>query len=248
MPKPRRFVVASDNHGDMVDPVARRALMAFLKEYQPEIRVHAGDNWDFRNLRKGASDEEKAASLAEDWDEGATFLTEFFAGGKEKVFLRGNHDERLWHFRESATGLVRDYAADGIKRIEGLVRRLGAKMLPYDAQDGVYELGRLSAIHGYHAGASACREHANSYHSDVIFGHVHSFDSVSVKRRGDPIIAQSIGCLCRRDMGYINAKTAKLRWGQGWAFGLLFSDGTYHLQHARNINGRFYAATEIKSY
>ena len=84
--KPRRFVVASDNHGDMADATATEALFAFIEDYKPEIRIHAGDNWDFRNLRKGASDDEKAASLEDDWDCGARFLERFLKGGTTKVF------------------------------------------------------------------------------------------------------------------------------------------------------------------
>jgi len=53
----RRFVVIADNHGDMVDEVAGRALESFLSDFDPEVRVHAGDNWDFRNLRRGATDD-----------------------------------------------------------------------------------------------------------------------------------------------------------------------------------------------
>jgi len=244
--KPRRFVVASDNHGDMADATATEALFAFIEDYKPEIRIHAGDNWDFRNLRKGASDDEKAASLEDDWDCGARFLERFLKGGTTKVFLRGNHDERLWDFRESATGLLRDYAADGIKRVEGMIKRLGATMLPYDAELGIYELGKLTVIHGYHCGVGAARAHANIY-GNTIFGHVHTIESAPVASR-EPAEARSIGCLCRRDMGYINRKTAKLRWAQGWAYGVLFDAGTYQLFQTRNIGRRLYAATEIKSY
>jgi len=244
--KPRRFVVASDNHGDMADDTATKALFAFLQDYQPEIRIHAGDNWDFRNLRRGASDEERAASLEDDWTAGVAFMERFFKGGKTNVFLRGNHDERLWDFRESATGLLRDYAADGIKRVEALTKRLNVKMLPYDAETGVYELGKLSVLHGYHCGVSATRQHANIY-GCCLFGHVHTIESAPVASR-NPSESRSIGCLCRRDMGYINRKTAKLRWAQGWAYGVLFDDGTYQLFQTRNIGGHFYAATEIKTY
>jgi hypothetical protein len=244
--KPRRFVVASDNHGDMADATATEALFSFLADYRPEIRIHAGDNWDFRNLRKGASDDEKAASLEDDWNSGADFLDRFFSDGKTKVFLRGNHDERLWDFKESATGLLRDYAADGIKRVEAITRKLGVTMLPYDAETGVYELGKLTVIHGYHCGIGAARQHANIY-GNSLFGHIHTIESAPVASR-EPAEARSIGCLCRRDMGYINRKTAKLRWAQGWAYGVLFPDGTYQLFQTRNIGGRFYAATEIKSY
>jgi hypothetical protein len=74
----RRFVVASDNHGDMIDPIPSKALFDFLDDFKPEIRIHAGDNWDFRNLRKGASDDEKAHSLEDDWKSGCDFFEKFF--------------------------------------------------------------------------------------------------------------------------------------------------------------------------
>jgi len=246
MSRPRRFVVASDNHGDMGDPAAIGALWEFMKDWRPEIRIHAGDNWDFRNLRRGATDDEKAASLVDDWDAGNDFLRRFFDGGRENVFLRGNHDERLWEFRHSATGLLRDYASDGVKRVEQHVARSKARMLPYDAALGIYRLGHLSVLHGYHCGVGACRQHANIY-GNSIFGHVHTIESAPVPSI-DPAEARSIGCLCRRDMDYINRKTAKLRWANGWAYGLLFADGTYQLFQTRNIGGVFNAAIEIKAY
>lgn len=241
-----RFVVVADNHGDMQDDRSVSALWDFLDDFKPTRRVHAGDNWDFRNLRKGASDEEKAASLEDDWEAGTDFLLRFFDGGTHNHFLRGNHDQRLWHFAGSATGLLRDYAFDGIKRIEATLRRRKAAMLPYDAEQGILELGSLSILHGYHAGANACRQHAAAY-GNSIFGHVHTIESAPVPSR-KPAESRSIGCMCRRDMDYINGKTAKLRWANGWAFGMLFPDGSYQLFQTRKINDRFYAASDIKEY
>jgi predicted phosphodiesterase len=242
----QRFIVVSDNHGDMADAASVGALWSFIREWKPEIRIHAGDNYDFRNLRKGASDEEKAASLADDWEAGNDFMRRFFEGGTSNHFLRGNHDERIYDFRSNSTGIIRDYAHDGIKQLEATVKKCRAKMLPYDSDLGVLELGKLSVIHGYHAGASACRQHANIYRN-CIFGHVHTIESAPVPSR-EPAEARSIGCLCKRDMDYINKKTGKLRWAQGWAYGLLFPNGTYQLFQTRNLNGNFYAATEIKIF
>lgn len=245
--KAQRFIVASDNHGDMADETVCRALFAFIKDFKPEIRVHAGDNWDFRNLRKGASDDEKAASLVDDWEAGSDFLKRFFDGGRSNHFLRGNHDERLWHFSESATGLLRDYSRDGIRRIEQLVGACKAKMLPYDSAKGVLDLGALRVIHGYHAGIGAARAHANVYRN-CLFGHVHTIESAPVASL-EPAEARSIGCLCKRDMDYINTKTGKLRWAQGWAYGILIDGGaSYQLWQARSIGGRVYAATGVQSY
>lgn len=246
MTHPLRFVVASDPHGDMADRNSVSALWDFMADWKPTVRIHAGDNYDFRNLRKGASDDEKAASLEDDWGMGNEFLRTFFDGGKESVFLRGNHDERIYDFRGSATGVLRDYASDGCKRLEATVKKCKAKMLPYDSALGVYKLGRLAVVHGYHAGMSACRQHAAIYRN-CLFGHVHTIESAPVAAL-EPAEARSIGCLCIRDMDYINKKTGKLRWAQGWAYGLLFDDGTYQLFQTRNIGGKFYAADSVLTY
>lgn len=241
-----RFVIVADNHGDMQDERSVSALFDFIDDFKPTRRIHLGDNWDFRNLRRGASDEEKAASLENDWEHGTEFLLRFFDKGSRNHFLRGNHDERLWHFARSATGLVRDYALDGIQRVERLMKRRNAEMLPYDADLGILEMGKLSLLHGYHAGIGACRQHAAIYGNSV-FGHVHTIESAPVPSR-NPAESRSIGCMCRRDMDYISSKTAKLRWANGWAFGILFDDGSYQLFQTRKINDRFYAASDIREY
>ncbi|MEI8101490.1 MAG: hypothetical protein WCH09_08010 [Bacteroidota bacterium] len=242
----QRFVVVSDNHGDMQDDNSVAALWDFLKDYKPVTRVHAGDNWDFRNLRRGASDDEKAESLAEDWEAGNDFLQRFFDGGKENHFLRGNHDERMWDFRGSATGLLRDYATDGVKRIEGVVKKCNAKMLPYDSALGVLNLGNVRVVHGYHAGKGACREHAGVY-GRSLFGHVHTQERYQAASL-DNAESISIGCMCIRDMDYINKKTGKLRWANGWCFGLVFPSGEVRIELAKKHEYGFTCATEFKTY
>lgn len=244
--KAERWVVCSDVHGDNQDSESTNALIAFIQDFKPTIRICAGDLWDFRNLRKGASDEEKACSLEDDWESGIEFASKFFDGGKHNTFLRGNHDERLWYFRNSCTGLIRDYANDGIKRVEGHARRWKASMLPWDAAHGIARVGKLKIVHGFHAGKSACKEHAAVY-GNVLFGHVHTIESAPVASL-EPAEARSIGCMCIRDMDYVASKTGKLRWGQGWAYGTVDTSGNYTILQARKINGSFTCSTEFKVY
>lgn len=246
MTKPKRFTVGTDSHGDMQDDHSVASFLAFVHDFKPDIRIHAGDAFDFRNLRRGASDDEKASSLEDDWQMGSDFLMRYFDGGKENHLLLGNHDDRLWQFRRSATGLLRDYASDGIKRVEALCARRKIKTLPYDSALGILSLGKLNVLHGYHAGASAARQHANIY-GNCLFGHVHT-DEVAPVASLEPAEARSIPSLCIRDMDYINAKTGKLRHSNGWAYGFLFEDGTYQLFIAKKINGSFHVASEIKTY
>jgi hypothetical protein len=123
--------------------------------------------------------------------------------------------------------------------VESVAKRAGAKLWPYDARSGVLELGKLSVIHGFHTGASACATHSRIY-GNVVFGHVHSvesFQTPGLKQRE----ARAIGCLCKLNMDYANRKTGKLRWAHGFAYGLLFANGEYQLEQARYIGKTLWA-------
>jgi Icc-related predicted phosphoesterase len=148
--KPIKFVACGDIHGDEQDAPSVKALLAFTKEYQPDLVVCIGDLWDFRAIRKGAGDEEQASSLQKDWDCGEEFIREFFKFGDERVFLRGNHDERIYDMsKNSRSGVARDYANDGIENIELIMKETKARMFPYDSVGGIYKCGNLSFVHGY---------------------------------------------------------------------------------------------------
>lgn len=209
MTKPKRFLAVADSHGDMQDDQTISALLEFKKDFKPDIRVHLGDVWDLRNLRSGASEEDKNKSLNDDWEMGFEFFSDFFDGAGENHLLFGNHDDRIFQASRSSSGQLRDYAEDKIKLIKKECRRFGVRTYPYDAALGVCRIGKLKAIHGYHAGQSAARSHANVY-GNVIFGHTHTIESAAVPSL-EPAESRAIGCLCKRDMDYINAKTGKLR-------------------------------------
>jgi predicted phosphodiesterase len=242
--KPKKFVVVGDSHGDRQDDVTIRAVLDFVKEYNPEVRIHLGDAWDFRNLRRGASDDEKAASMAEDWEMGTDFVRSFFSGGKENHFLVGNHDTRLFALQESTTGVLRDYATEGVSRMLGVLKKSRAAWLPYDSRAGVLQIGHLKIVHGYFSGINACRQHATVY-GNVIHGHTHDIQTAAVPSL-EPAEARSIGALCNIDLPYAAKHTAKLRHSNGWCYGLLFPEGHYQLFQTRKLNDKFYAATEIK--
>lgn len=235
----------SCNHGDQIDPLTEQAIFSLIHDFKPQVRVHAGDNWDFRNLRKGASDDEKAQSLEQDWTMGADFMRRYFDGGEENHFLRGNHDERLWNFANNATGLIRDYANDGIKRANAIFSASGARVLPYDSRLGVLRIGALKVLHGFAAGIGAARRHAIIY-GNCLFGHTHNCDVAGAETDQGVAEARGLGACCLLDMPYNSAQPAKLRHQNAFAYGLLFEDGTYQLAQTKKINGHFYAASDFR--
>lgn len=245
--KSEPFIAIGDPHGDQVDPVTSKALFDFIADFKPKHRFHLGDNWDLRNLRKGASDDEKAASLLDDWEMGTDFMRRFFDGGKNNHFLRGNHDERIYKFRDSCSGVLRDYAGDAVKRLESVVKRSRASMLPYDSRLGILRVGHLKMVHGYFSGKNAAARHAAVYRH-VLFAHCHTDDVCPVESDEGPKEARCIACICKTDMDYNQSQPNKLRHRNGWASGLLFEDGTYLLHQTLRVNDQFHAPTNYQAY
>lgn len=236
-------------HGDMIDPVAEKAFLSFVGDFKPQIRIHLGDGFDFRNLRKGASDEEKADSLVDDWDMGSDFMRSYFSGGKNNFYLGGNHCwKRLNDFQGSATGVLRDYANDGMKRFRQLIEgKCRAKLFPYDSRLGILRIGSIKAVHGYFSGKNAPSRHAAVF-GNVFHAHTHAITVCPAESDRGPEEAVGIGALCKIDMPYNMTQTNKLMHSNGWAYGVLYDDGTYDRFQARRIGDRFTAAHEIKTY
>lgn len=246
---PRRFIAVSDSHGDMIDPESEKAVLAFIADFKPTVRIHMGDAFDFRCLRKGASDEEKNDGLNSDWEAGSEFLRKFYKGGSENMYLHGNHDlPRLERLRGSTNAALRGFAEIGIQNFKSLLQRCRVKtVLPYDSRLGVLRLGHLKFIHGYAAGLNAGTKHARAY-GNVCYGHVHTVEVHAVDTDDGPREARGVGALCRIDMDYNAHQLGKLRHGNGFAYGLLHDNGDYTIFQAIKVNGRFHAAHDVRSY
>ena len=226
MSNPIRFVAFGDNHGDMADPEAVDALCEFIKDYKPTVRVHLGDCFDFRSLRRGAgNDAEGAESLLADLEAGEEFLKRT----KPTVYLWGNHEHRADNLMHSSgSALVRDYCADLRERINRSAKAAGAKtILPYHAEKGVYRLGPVAFVHGYAHGINATPEQGKHYADRggaLIHGHTHTLSQVNLTK-AEGGAAFSAGCLCQKEaMAYASHRLATSRWGSGFAAGWV--DGT----------------------
>jgi predicted phosphodiesterase len=243
----KRFVIVGDNHGNEIDTELEPKFFAWLKDFNPQLRIHAGDCFNFAALRRKASDAEKAEALSPDIEAGKDFLRKFFSGGEENHFLRGNHDERIYFLtHEAHDARLRELGANLCRDIEAHVRKLRARMLPYDKRAGVLDTHGVRVIHGFSAGVNAARKFAATY-GTCAFAHTHSMDVVPFERWPSPVTAYGTGCLCVPDQGYNAAQIGALRHEQGWLYG--FTDenhATYH--QARHQNGRVAAATDFRCY
>ena len=245
--KSQPLSIVSDTHGDMIDPLMEAKFFDWLADYKPAIRIHAGDLFDFRPLRNGASLEERQEGMRPDFDAGMDFIKRYFAGGSQKWILWGNHDQRLFDLAQTNSGPLADHAKDIIRQIKTLLTKLKVQTLPYDSRLGVLRLGHLKVLHGFHSGVGAARAQAAIY-GNCIFGHDHSQSIAPVPNLDGPAMAMGTGCMTQIDMAYNARQTNKLRHQQGWVYGNLCSDGTYNAFQAKRVGDSVYAATDFKNY
>lgn len=236
----KRFIAVFDNHGDSIDESASEAMFNFKENHwKPHITVHGGDNFDFRPLRKKASEEERRESMAEDYTAGMNFLKRL----RPTYFLRGNHDERMWDLAQEDRGVISDYAYQGTQEIAQELDKMKCKMLPYDKRDGVLRLGHLKIIHGYICGIGAARRSAQIYGS-CLMGHGHAIQNASVEglqqRTG-----MMCGCLVKLNLDYARASVGSLMWQHGWAYGVINEKtGSYNCWQARRVDNKWILPTD----
>lgn len=229
----KRWVAVFDTHGDMIDPEADAAFRRFVDLFRPDIRIHGGDAFDFRSLRSKATEEERQESMKADVDAGIAFLSWF----QPDAWLIGNHDHRLIRTAESAmNGNLRSYAALLLDSITDSLP--GTKIIPWGKRAGVYTLGDLNIIHGYHAGLYAARQAASIY-GKVLMGHIHARSEFELPRWNGDEIGYSCGGLCRLDMDYNAGTPNTLRQSHGWAYGVLADHGHTVVHLARQTSGRW---------
>lgn len=239
----KKFIIAFDNHGDMVDKASSEVFFKFVKDWKPDIRIHGGDCFDFRPLRRKADDEERRESLRADWDAGIEFLETL----QPQHFLLGNHDFRAYELVEKG-GPAADYAYELCQRLEKLSSKMGCQIYPYHKRLGVLRLGHLKIVHGFYSGVFACRQHAQVYGS-VLHGHSHSIDEFSIpglERR----VGRACGALCDLSkLTYSDRTPSSLRHANGFPYGLLDTKtGEHHVAQAEKIGGRWVLPTEFKTY
>jgi hypothetical protein len=242
----RKFVDIGDPHGDHVNEDLIQKLFDFMDDFQPDVVIHGGDNWDFPQLRKKASQKEKDLPMSADWQMGMDFLNKFCSYGTERYFLRGNHDERLWDLAHEGDGQARELADRLIRDAEKLIKSLKVKMLPYDSRGGVLDLGGLKCIHGYAHGVAAADKFARVY-GTCTYHHTHSMQVGTVEKWPRPQVAYGAGTLAHIDQPYNSRQLGKLRHENGFTYGML-TGGDPIVFQARLIDGDIYATKNIEIY
>lgn len=231
----KRIVVIPDTQIPYHDRKALKAVLTFIKEYQPDEVIHIGDVMDFpqpSRWNKGTAGEFEGNVL-----EDCEYAKRYFFEPLRKVFNgpigvhEGNHDERpRTYLSKYAPALAATKAFD----IETLLDfdGFGVTLLP--------EFNKIApgwlTTHGHRGGISLSRNSgytalnaAIKFDSSVVMGHTHRLGLVYRSRGYGGEVKKQLGGF---EVGHLmNQKLAAyLKGGTGdWqqGFGLLTVDGSH---------------------
>jgi hypothetical protein len=233
----KKFVVCGDSHGSLVCEKSKRKFLDFIDDWKPHHRIHLGDLWDFSPLRKGASQEEKADGIADDYVAGIEFLDEY----KPHFLTLGNHDDRIWmHSTHCADGIMRERCSQLAEASENEFKKRKIQWVPYHVTRYLQmPEGGPKLIHGFRATMYPAKAHFENW-GPSICGHVHKPDTY-VARHIDGQASYSVGCLADINlMTYADRTPAKLAWRQGWLYGMINSKtGQWNAWHVINEGGQW---------
>ena len=142
----RKFFAVGCTHAGHLDLKAWGEVMKFKDRWKPEMTIHLGDFLDTAAWRSGArhsqDDPDKTSSFSEDYLHGIGHLKEL----SPQVVLSGNHEARIWALTKSSSAVVAYAAEEGVKAIEGAVKKMKARLFPYDIEAGVFLLGNMACV------------------------------------------------------------------------------------------------------
>lgn len=220
------------SHGNLIDPVARKAVLDFRTRWKPDKTIHLGDFVDtaaFRAGAKGTSDESEP--ITPDFEAGLSFLKDL----RPNLIFCGNHEARLWRLRSDNRAIVSELSSDLIDRIRTRAALCKAELVEDWSIRGYRTVGNYKFMHGYIFNENACRDHAEA-HGNVVFAHTHRA-GMAKGRRDDNPTGYCVGTLSNiPNMDYANTKKSTLSWCGGFVWGEYCDDRSVLWVHEQPQN------------
>lgn len=218
MSKFKRFIVGTDPHGSLVCDEAVKKLLDFDATWKADYRIHLGDAWDFSPLRRGASQEEKAEGISEDFTAGLIFLDQF----KPHFLTLGNHDDRVFqHATHCADGILRERCEELCVAIEREFKKRKTAWCEYKV--GKYLMmpeGGPKLIHGFRSTMYPAKAHYENW-GECLHGHCHTADEYTARHISGGK-AFSVPCLADLNkLTYSDRQPAKLGHRNGFLYGII---------------------------
>lgn len=246
MPQYGREVALFDLHHPYHDTRALASILAFLRDYKPDVLILGGDamdagpfsHWTERKInliRTMPPAHEMFGSFIVDI---LKPIRDAIGADTYIIYLLGNHEDWVRQAIEA------DPRGEGFWEVERNMGGLVDSVVPYvsENQHNHVNMGKLYFTHGYTTNVYHARKVADDYNRPVRYGHTHDMQLYTHRTAVDVHdfhIARSCGCLCNLNPAY--AKNRPNRWVHGFQYGEVERDGSFSDDVPVIINGRFKA-------
>ncbi len=229
----KRIMAVGCKHGEYVHPTIHKQVLKFKRSYDPHYRMELGDICDTTNFRGGAKGtKDEGADPEADYLSGVRWIEQY----EPTHIAWGNHDIRLYDSMDSPNGIVAKLASQLWNGLQDTAAKVHAKTVPYDIDDGWFELGGYFWGHGYMYNESAVRDHAEFLTGPCVMAHIHYPQEVKGRTRyAKPSFC--VGSMAdKKKLKYSRRRRATSRHGHGIVFGEVCDNGA-QLWLAQSNNG-----------
>ena len=246
-------IVLPDLHVPRHDEVTLAAVERYIADCWWDYYVNLGDFMDF-NCISSYNDEyirRKAGETVQaDYVVGNEVLDRHCKAARRKnpacemVLLEGNHDERMERY------IDRNPELEGIMEPEKMLglKERGIKWRRSHRLGEGYKIGRAEFQHGMYLNVHHAKKTALSFGEPIFYGHTHDIQAHSEILRGNnkTVMAQSLGCLCEYEQGYMRGRPN--RWQQAFGVFHFWPDGYFQPTVVPIFKHRFVGPTNGKVY
>lgn len=246
LPDGTRIIVLPDIHVPAHNKLAMRAVMRFLKDYQPHILIFIGDVADVFALSRWGKPPRVAANMQNELDETRRLVDELVevSGCLHAFYIMGNHEDRIMRYlKDPAPGVANIVDAktrEPIMSFHGLLGYEPGENITflYDLDErsgyggGIVVNGDMDFRHGYivrpKPGASP-RADADKFGRSVSHGHTHRLGMTARDMSREVLRGYEFGHLVDPTHPYLGYANLLNNWTMGLGAGEIVG-GKVHIQ------------------
>lgn len=231
----KKVVALPDIHYPCNIPLG--GIEKFLADYQPDILIYLGDVMELHYLSFFEKNNKLIIGdkLRKEYDEVMKLMDKHIRLSKasEVYYIEGNHEFRVRKFLESYP------AGTGFIEIP-IAMKLKERGITWIELNKWVRIGKLSYTHGIYYNMYHARKHVDTYHTNIMYGHVHARQLHSSYHPFDsdiPHVAEAIGCLCNLNPPYM--KNRPNQWANSFNYTEIEESGLFFGNTVPMIRGDF---------
>lgn len=232
----RKVLVAGDFHAPYQNEACLSAMLQFSKWWKPDDIFINGDLIDFYAFARFVKNPETALKAQDEIDEAVNILKQIRAVNPQArlCFIRGNHEYRLskylWTKAPELAGL-RDLTVESLLQL----RSFGITYCPQGRLEHRGIVIKHGSVVRKHSGYTAKAEFEKEGQSGIS-GHSHRFGIYRKENINKPHVWMECGCMCNKDMEYMEGEPAD--WHQGFGIAYFYKDNSFKFDFLPFINGK----------